>query len=98
LNWNLLYWVTTTTTIIIVTIKLNYYYYYYMLSHLYRVYILIQLKQTSFLWNSVAAVLQLLFMAYIMLVPMLYFLYFYISAFRSTCAVPNMAVLCTSLI
>jgi len=46
---------------------------------------------------SVAAVLLLLFMVLISLVPVLNLLYFYISTFQSMCAVPNMAVLCTSL-
>ena len=32
------------------------------------------------------------------LVPVLNLLYFYISTFRSTCAVPNMDVSCSSLI
>ena len=40
---------------------------------------------------SVAAVLLLLFMVLISLVSMLNLLYFYISTFRSTCAVPSMA-------
>jgi len=33
----------------------------------------------------------------ISLVPVLNLLYFYISTFRSMCAVPNMAVFCSSL-
>jgi hypothetical protein len=33
-----------------------------------------------------------------MLFPILNLLYIYISTFRSTCAVPNMAVFCSSLI
>jgi hypothetical protein len=37
-------------------------------------------------------------MVYISLVPMLNLLYFYISTLRSMCAVPSMAVLCSSLI
>ena len=41
---------------------------------------------------SVAAILLLLFMVLISLVPMLNLLYFYISIFRSMCALPNMAV------
>jgi len=41
---------------------------------------------------SVAAILLLLFMVLISLVPVLNLLQFYISAFRSMCAVPNMAV------
>ena len=47
---------------------------------------------------SVAAILLLLFMVLISLVPVLNPLYVYISTFRSTCAVPNMAVFCSSLI
>ena len=41
---------------------------------------------------SVAAILLLLFMVLISLVSVLNLLYFYVSTFRSTCAVPNMAV------
>jgi len=41
---------------------------------------------------SVAAVLLLLFMVFISLVSVLNLLYFYISTFRSMCAVPSMAV------
>ena len=41
---------------------------------------------------SVAAVLLLLFMVLISLGPVLNILYFYISIFRSMCAVPIMAV------
>ena len=46
---------------------------------------------------SVAAILLLLFMVLISLVSVLNLLHFYISTFRSTCAVPNMAVFCSSL-
>ena len=46
---------------------------------------------------GVAAILLLLFMVLISLVPVLNLLYFYISTFRSMCAVPNMAVFCSSL-
>jgi len=46
---------------------------------------------------SVAAILLLLFVVLISLVPVLNLLYFYISTFRSMCAVPNMAVFCSSL-
>ena len=42
---------------------------------------------------SVAAILLLLFVVLISLVPVLNLLYFYISTFRSRCAVPNMAVI-----
>ena len=46
---------------------------------------------------SVAAILLLLFMVLISLVSVSKLLYFYISTFRSMCAVPNMAVFCSSL-
>jgi hypothetical protein len=46
---------------------------------------------------NVAAILSLLFMVPISLVPALTLKYFYISTFRSLCAVPNMAVFCSSL-
>jgi len=46
---------------------------------------------------SVAAILLLLFMVLISLVPVLNLSYFYISTFRSMCAVPKMAVFCSSL-
>ena len=46
---------------------------------------------------GVAAILLLLFMALISLVPVLNRSYFYISTFRSMCAVPNMAVFCSFL-
>ena len=46
---------------------------------------------------SVAAILLLLFMVLISSVSVLNLLYFYISTFRSVCAVPNMAVFCSSL-
>jgi len=45
---------------------------------------------------SVAAILLLLFMVLISVVSVLNLLYFYISTFRIMCAVPNMAVLCSS--
>ena len=45
---------------------------------------------------SVSAILSLLFMVSISLVPALALLYFYVSTSRSMCAVPNMAVLCSS--
>ena len=45
---------------------------------------------------SVAAILLLLFIMLISLDSVLNLLYFYISTFRSMCAVPNMAVFCGS--
>jgi len=47
--------------------------------------------------HSVTAILLLLFMVLISLVSLLNLLYFYISNFRSMCAVPNMAVFWSSL-
>ena len=47
---------------------------------------------------SVAAILLLLFMVLISLVPLFSLSYFYISTFRSMCAVPNMAVFCSSVV
>jgi hypothetical protein len=44
----------------------------------------------------VAAILSLLGMVHLSLVPALALLYFYASTFRSMCAVPNMAVFCSS--
>ena len=41
---------------------------------------------------TVAATLSLLFMVPLCLVPALALLFFYVSTFRSMCAVPNMAV------
>jgi hypothetical protein len=46
---------------------------------------------------NVTAILSLLFMVPISLVPVLTIMYFYISTFRRMCAVPNMAVFCSSL-
>jgi len=46
---------------------------------------------------SVAVILLLLFLVLISLVSVLNLLYFYISTFQSMCAVPNMAVFCSSL-
>ena len=46
---------------------------------------------------GVAAILLFLIMVLISLVSVLNLLYFYISTFRSMCAVPNMAVFCSSL-
>ena len=45
---------------------------------------------------SVSAILSLLFMVSISLVPALALLYFYVCTFRSMCAVPNVAVFCSS--
>ena len=47
--------------------------------------------------HGIAAILLFLFMVLISLLAVLNLLYFYISTFRSMCAVPNMAVFCSSL-
>jgi len=47
---------------------------------------------------NAAAILLLLYMMIISLVSVLNLLYFYISTFRSMCAVPNMAVFCRIII
>jgi ABC-type transport system involved in multi-copper enzyme maturation permease subunit len=46
---------------------------------------------------AVAATLSLLFMVPMSLVPVLAVLYFYVSTIRNMCAVPNMAIFCSSL-
>ena len=75
------------------------YYYYYHHHHLLYEGIYTYIPETN---NdpreySVAAILLLLFMVLISLVSVLNLLYFYITTFRSMCAVPNMAVFCSSL-
>jgi len=63
-----------------------------------RVFILMHLRQTYVPEEySVAAILLLLFMVLISLISVLNLLHFYISTFRSMCAVPNMAVFWSSL-
>ena len=47
--------------------------------------------------HGVAAILLFLFMVLISFLAVLNLLYFYISTFRSMCAVPSMAVFCSSL-
>ena len=47
--------------------------------------------------KHVAAIPSLLFMVPLSVVPVLALLYFYISTFRSMCAVPSVAVFCSSL-
>ena len=45
----------------------------------------------------VATILSLLFIVSLLLVTALALLFFYVSTFQSMCAVPNMAVFCSSL-
>ena len=47
--------------------------------------------------HIVAAILSLLFMVPLSLTPVLALLFFYVSTFRNMCAVPNMAIFCSSL-
>ena len=47
--------------------------------------------------HNVAAILWLQFVVYAILFPKVNVLYFHVSTFRSTRAVPNMAVVCNSL-
>jgi hypothetical protein len=81
----------------------NYYYYYYYYHHhhylLYAGYIYTYIPETNNVPKkyNVAAILSLLFMAPISLATALALMYFYISTFRIMCAVPNMAVFCSSL-
>ena len=75
-----------------------YYYYYYIIvsfthgSHTH-------ITETNHVPRGyiVAAILSLSFMVPLRLVPALTLLFFYVSTFRSMCAVPNMAVFCSSL-
>jgi hypothetical protein len=46
---------------------------------------------------NVVTILSLLFMVPISLAPALALMYFYVSTFRSMCAVPNVAGFCSSL-
>jgi hypothetical protein len=46
--------------------------------------------------HNVAAILSLLFMVPISLAPALALMYFYVRTLRSMCAVPKMAVFCSS--
>ena len=55
-------------------------------------------SSSSTCYYSVPAIVRLQIMALVMLLPTLNVLYLYISTFRSMCAVPNMAVVCSSLI
>ena len=76
-----------------------YYYYYYIINSLYagclHLYTGIIPCFQGIAYN-VEAILWSQFMVHVMLCPMIHVLYFYISTFRSTCAVPNVAVFCSS--
>jgi hypothetical protein len=83
------------------TIRYILYYYYYC--YYYPRYLLYAGCLHRYSWDHVprehrvAAILVLVFMVLISLVPALTPLYLYVSTFRSKCAVPNMAVFCSSL-
>ena len=76
-----------------------YYFYYHNNHHHHHQGIYTYIPETNYVPREygVAAILLLLFMMLISLVSVLNLLYFHISTFRSMCAVPNMAVLCSSL-
>jgi len=83
--------------------KWVYYYYYYQHHHHHHLLyegIYTYIPETNYVPReyNVAAVLLLLFMVLISLVSVLNLLYFYISTFRSVCAVPTMAVFCSLLL
>ena len=67
-----------------------------IISFMQRIYTYIPETNNVLRVYSVAAIL-LLFKVLISLLSMLNLLYFYISTFRSMCAMPNMAVFCSSL-
>ena len=70
-----------------------------LLSPLCRVSTTIYLKQTMFLGYSVPAVLYLPFVLHVMLIrPWNTFCIFTLTLFRDKCAVPNMAIYCSSFI
>ena len=75
-----------------------YYYYYYHHHHHYHHPLYAHIPWTDYVPKeySVAAIVLLIFMVLISLVSVLNLLYFYISTYRSMCAVPNMAVFCSS--
>ena len=77
----------------------GYYYYYYYYYYLLYEGIYTYTPETNYVPReySVAAILLLLFMVLISLVSVWNLLYFYSSTFRSMCAVPNVAVFCSSL-
>ena len=69
----------------------------YLLSPLCRVFTIIYLKQTMFLEYIVLQLFCISICATCnIILPMKYVLYYYISTFHSMCAVPNMAVFCSS--
>ena len=81
-----------------------YYYYYYYCYYYYIIVSFMQGSHTHIPGTNhvprgyiVAAILSLLFVVPLCLVPALALLFFYVSTFRSMCAVPNMAVFCSSL-
>jgi hypothetical protein len=86
---------------------LYYYYYYYYYHHhhhhpryhLYAGDLQLYLNQTMFLGHMGLHLFCIYNLCYIYVIsPLIYVVYFYISTFRSMCAVPNMTVLCSSLI
>jgi hypothetical protein len=86
---------------------LYYYYYYYCIIFVIIIILGISFMQGIYTYipetnhvpreHYVATILMILFMVHISLVSALTPLYLYVSTFRSMCAVPNMAVFCSSL-
>ena len=79
--------------------KLDYYYYYYSIIVSFMQGSHTHIPETNHVPRGyiVGAILSLLFMVPLCLVPVLVLLFFYVSTFRSMCAVPNMALFCSSL-
>ena len=79
-----------------------YYYYYYYYHHLLYIGSSLVCPQTNHVPRGYAVAATLSFyclircMAHIFLVPALVLMVFYVSTFRRMCAVPNMAVFCSS--
>ena len=84
MNFTIKYFVVTELYIIIINIII-------IISFMQGIYT--HILETNYVPReySVAAILLLLFMVLVSLVSVLNLLYFYISTFRSVCAVPNMA-------
>jgi len=90
---------TTATGDNPIAVYYYYYYYYYSIIVSFMHGIHTHIPETNHVPRGyiVAAILSLLFMVPLFLVPALALLFLYVSTFRSMCAVPNMAVFCSSL-
>ena len=92
-------WVLNTARLRSVLACYYYYYYYYIIIDSFTQSIHTRIPETNHVRGGyiVAAILSLLFMVPLFLVPALAVLFFYVSTFRSMCAVSIMAVFCSSL-